>query len=135
MKSLDFLYYLKRRRRRKILNEPEIGKNDGALPLYHPITDNKNKEIKQTFFEMDKNFKIKEVKKQKKQKKVLLKFNFSLANSFNIGYYLITPLVIGVFFGLLVDNFFKSRPIFTLIFLLLGSLGTFYNLWKTVKES
>lgn len=135
MKSLDLLYYLKRRRRGKILNEPEIGRN-GEIPItYHPAINSREKEKKQTFFTVGKDLKMKEVKKEEKQKKISSKLDFSFVNFFNIGYDLITPLVIGVFFGLLIDNFLKTKSVFTTVFIFLGVTGTFYNLWKIVKES
>ena len=57
-----------------------------------------------------------------------------LAKSLNIGYYLITPILIGVFFGVAVDNVFKTQPRFALIFLIVGVTSTFYNLFKLVKD-
>lgn len=135
MKSLDLLYYLKRRRRQKILNEPEIEKNGGMPIIYRPITNNGEKEKKQTFFTVSRNFNIKEVKKEEKQKKIPRKLDFSFVNFLNIGYYLITPLLAGVFFGLLTDNFFRTKPVFITIFIFLGAVGTFYNLGKIVRET
>jgi len=132
MKSLTLFDYLKKRKR-KILNN--LGAEDGKVTsfFYRP-TKIIGREKKQTFFTVEKNFKIKPAKKEKKQKKTPTKLDFSLANSFNIGYYLITPLLIGVFFGLLLDNFLKTKPVFTLTLLSFGMMGTLYNLWKLIKE-
>lgn len=55
-----------------------------------------------------------------------------LAKSLNIGYYLITPLLAGVFFGYWMDRFFGTKPAFMLLLLGLGIAGAFYNLWKTI---
>jgi len=132
MKSLTFFDYLKKRKR-KILNNLEVENRKETSFFYRPIK-SIGREKKQTFFTIEKNFKIKPAKKEEKQKKTPTKLDFSLANSFNIGYYLITPLLIGVFFGLLLDNFLKTKPVFTLTLLSFGMMGTLYNLWKLIKE-
>lgn len=53
----------------------------------------------------------------------------------NVGYYLITPLLVGVFLGLLLDSKLRTKPFFTLFFIVLGTVSSFYNLWKIVKRS
>jgi F0F1-type ATP synthase assembly protein I len=59
---------------------------------------------------------------------------FDVAKYVSIGYYLVTPMLIGVIVGLYLDSRFKSKPLYILIFLFLGIAGTFYNLWKVTKE-
>lgn len=59
---------------------------------------------------------------------------FDVAKYLNIGYYLVTPMLIGVIVGLYLDSRFKSKPLYTLIFIFLGIAGTFYNLWKVAKN-
>lgn len=54
---------------------------------------------------------------------------------FNVGLYLIVPLLLGVFLGYYLDKRFHSKPIFTLVGILLGTISTFYNLWKLLKEA
>lgn len=61
--------------------------------------------------------------------------NLVLAKSLNIGYYLLTPLLVGVFLGILLDKYFKTQGVFTLILIILGSISSFYNLYKVAKES
>ncbi len=53
---------------------------------------------------------------------------------FDIGIYLLFPLLIGVYIGYNVDLRLKTRPTFTIFFLVLGTLSSFYNLWKLTKE-
>lgn len=62
------------------------------------------------------------------------KNNFILAFSFNVGYYLLTPLILGVIVGLIIDNKFRTKPWFTLIFILFGLLASLYNLLRITKE-
>jgi len=62
------------------------------------------------------------------------KNNFLLAFSFNVGYYLLTPLILGVIVGLFIDNKFKTKPWFTLVFILFGLLASLYNLLRITKE-
>lgn len=59
--------------------------------------------------------------------------NFLLAKYIGIGYYLGAPLLIGVFLGLAVDHFLKTKPLFIIIFIIIGTIGTFYNLFKLTK--
>lgn len=61
--------------------------------------------------------------------------NFLLAKYIGIGYYLGVPLLIGVFLGLVVDHFLKTKPLFIIIFIIIGTIGTFYNLFKITKDN
>lgn len=63
------------------------------------------------------------------------KNKFLLAFSYNIGYYLITPLILGVVVGLFFDNKFKTKPVLTLVFIFFGLIGSLYNLLRIVKEN
>lgn len=85
-------------------------------------------------YAINKGFDIQEnVGKQKEIKNA--HSNFLLAKYIGIGYYLGAPLLIEVFLGLLVDNFLKTKPLFIIIFIILGTIGTFYNLFKTSKSN
>ncbi|MBI2051325.1 AtpZ/AtpI family protein [Candidatus Roizmanbacteria bacterium] len=57
-----------------------------------------------------------------------------ISQSFNLGFYLVAPLIIGVLIGLYLDKIFGKKPSFTLIFILFGTIASFYNLLKIVKE-
>ena len=54
--------------------------------------------------------------------------------SLNVGYYILVPLIGGTFFGVLLDNYFKTRPLFIGIFLFLGVVAGFYNLLKLLRN-
>lgn len=60
--------------------------------------------------------------------------NLVIANYLNLGYYIVAPLLIGVFFGFWLDKMLNTKPIFVLIFLGGGIISSFYNLWKMTKE-
>ncbi len=47
---------------------------------------------------------------------------------------LVSSIVVGVLIGLGLDNFFLTKPIFLIIFLLLGIVAGFYNLFKSVQK-
>lgn len=53
---------------------------------------------------------------------------------FNLGFYLITPLLLGVFLGLYLDTRLNTKPIFVLVGIILGTLALFYNLFKIYKS-
>ncbi len=95
------------------------------------------KSKKSSFFEIAPDFKIIEHDKIEKitGKKKSAGNNLLLAKSLNIGYYLITPLLLGVFFGYWIDKILRTKPVFLLIFLILGIVSSFYNLWKLTQEN
>lgn len=59
-------------------------------------------------------------------------------NGYNVGLKvsmdLVASIIAGILIGLGLDNFFSTKPIFFLIFLLLGIIAGFYNLYKTIKK-
>lgn len=61
--------------------------------------------------------------------------NLLLAKYSSVGYYLVTPLLVGVFFGLSMDAYFHTKPIFLIVFLIIGVTGVFYNLYKVIKDA
>ena len=58
----------------------------------------------------------------------------ALAKYSSIGYYLVTPLLLGVAGGIGLDNFLHTKPLFTVCLIFLGTIATFYNLFKLVNE-
>jgi len=87
------------------------------------------------YFVFDKNLNFKPVSELDNKKKAPAKKDkFSLVNMLNIGYYIITPLLVGVFLGLAIDRQLKIKGVFTLIFLFFGSVAAFYNLYKLYKN-
>lgn len=83
-------------------------------------------------YEIGKDF---EIKRSVKDRKFTKNNNFLIAKYINIGYYLISPIILGVLFGVFIDIKFGTKPRFTLFLIFLGSISTFYNLWKLIKES
>ena len=59
----------------------------------------------------------------------------ALAKYLSLGYYIVTPLLVCVFFGLLIDRHFKSEPIGILFSIAIGTISTFYNLFTLVKNN
>ena len=47
---------------------------------------------------------------------------------------LISSIIVGALIGLGLDKFFSTKPIFFLIFLVLGIITGFYSLFKTMKK-
>lgn len=64
--------------------------------------------------------------KHEKEAKILSTEKIDVS-TINIGYYLITPLLIGVFLGYLIGH--------ELIGIIVGLVGTIYNLIKIVKSN
>ena len=47
---------------------------------------------------------------------------------------LISPIIVGVCIGLGLDKIFFTKPIFFLIFLLLGIIAGFFNIYKSMEK-
>lgn len=52
----------------------------------------------------------------------------------NIGVYIVVPLVAGVFIGVYLDKWLNTKPLFVLVFILLGTIASFYNLFKITTK-
>lgn len=88
-------------------------------------------------FHIDKNLEIKKGSSLKAQiinKKNSKFYNLILAKNLNLGYYLITPMIFGVFLGLFLDRLLKTGRTFFIILFSIGIIGTFYNLYKIYKD-
>lgn len=84
-------------------------------------------------FIINQDFVLKEKKINKRVKKNL-SGKLILENSFNLGYYLITPILVGVIFGLLLDQWLDKKKLFIILFLFFGSIASFYNLYRLIKD-
>ena len=65
--------------------------------------------------------------KEKKNKESVIMY-------FNVGYYLVTPILIGLGAGILIDKWIQTKPVFTLLLLVAGTVGSFYNLFTIQKK-
>lgn len=50
-----------------------------------------------------------------------------------LGWYVATCIVVGVVAGIFLDSHFGTKPIFTLLGVLLGTVAAFYGLYKMVS--
>ena len=79
--------------------------------------------------------KIDKVKKSKIQDNKYHKkpaLNYSIA--INISIELITGIGLGVFLGLMIDNYLQTKPLMLIICFILGTLVGFLNMYKTLKR-
>ncbi len=71
--------------------------------------------------------------KQKKKEKI-----HNNKQGYNLGIKismdLVSSVIAGVLIGLGVDKIFSTKPIFFIIFLLLGIITGFYSLYKSIKK-
>lgn len=89
---------------------------------------------KQIYTIINKKGEIVEVEKDQKTqyKKTSLGFPAQFAN---IGFYLITPILIGIFAGKFLDEKFRTGTFYTTILLIFGTISTFYNLYTFIKDA
>tara|TARA_B100001115_G_scaffold174749_1_gene160037 strand:+ start:248 stop:508 length:261 start_codon:yes stop_codon:yes gene_type:complete len=67
-----------------------------------------------------------EKKQNKNQPAINLGFKLSLD--------LISPIIVSTLIGLGIDKIFFTKPVFFLIFLLLGIITGFFNIFKSVNK-
>ena len=50
------------------------------------------------------------------------------------GVELISAIIVGVVIGIILDNYFQTKPIFLIIFLILGFASGIFNVFRSVKR-
>ena len=85
------------------------------------------------YFEIDKQGNLKKTNRNIKKKSKNKKDFFSEYININVGYSLVTPILIGVIIGLVLDNKFHTKPYFTVFFIFFGMISSFYNLFRLIK--
>lgn len=85
------------------------------------------------YFEIDKRGNLKKTTGFLNKKQKIKKDLFSEYADINVGYRLVTPILVGVIIGLALDNRLHSKPVFTVFFIFLGAISSLYNLFKLIK--
>lgn len=84
---------------------------------------------------IDKNFKLVNQTHHSTSQKDSKSYDYlMLAKYASMGYYVLTPILLGVFFGLGIDMYFNTRPKATVGMLVFGVIASFYNLYKIVRD-
>ncbi|MBJ57763.1 MAG: hypothetical protein CMP24_05935 [Rickettsiales bacterium] len=52
----------------------------------------------------------------------------------NLTIELITGMAIGFFLGMLLDNYLQTKPLMLIIFIVLGTIVGFYNMFRMLKK-
>lgn len=89
--------------------------------------------MKRNYFKIDKHGNLKKTSENLKKKPETKKSFFPDYININVGYSLVIPILIGVIIGLTLDSRFHSKPVFTVSFIFLGTVLSFYNLFKLIK--
>ena len=76
--------------------------------------------------------KVKKSKIQDNQYHQKPAINYSIA--INISIELITGIGLGVFLGLMIDNYLQTKPLMLIIFIVLGTIVGFYNMFRMLKK-
>lgn len=84
-----------------------------------------------TFYKIGSDLDIKKTKNLLKKEQ---KPNLDLANFLNIGYYLVVPLLLGAFLGVVIDRSLKTNY-WTVVLILLGFVASIYNLYNLTKRA
>ena len=57
-----------------------------------------------------------------------------LGNAFKLGTELVAAVAVGSIIGFILDNWFGTKPLFIILFFLLGSAAGIYNVIKAAKK-
>jgi len=69
-----------------------------------------------------------------KEKKSVSKRNSGAGFGFKISTEIVAALIVGVGIGLLVDNYFNTKPFGLIIFFILGALAGFLNVYRVMRR-
>ena len=69
-----------------------------------------------------------------KEKKSALKRNSGAGFGFKISTEIVAALIVGVGIGLLVDNYFNTKPFGLIIFFILGAFAGFLNVYHVMRR-
>lgn len=86
--------------------------------------------MKYNFFEIDKRGNLKKTDQNFNKKPKIKKDFFSEYININVGYSLVTPILIGLIVGLFLDNKFHTKPYLTVFFIFFGTISSIYNLYR-----
>lgn len=79
--------------------------------------------------------KVEKIEHIKKQKQLNRNGLIGDLNYLGVGYFISTPIVVGVMLGILIDKALKiPNNIYTIIFLIIGALGSIYNIFSLTKQ-
>lgn len=85
-------------------------------------------------FTIGADFELEETEKPKKDVESVYS-NFLIAKYLSVGYYVLVPLLLGVFVGLALDKWLHTKPTFTILGIIAGVVSAFYHLWKIAKNN
>jgi|GEM_PF-1525750 predicted F0F1-ATPase subunit len=131
-----------RHKKHRPLSSDQLGKDEDT-PFYYSFklktSRLKQKIRKKGYFEIDRYLEMKRVDSGsslniKKNADKDEENRFVLASFVNIGYYILTPIILGVVVGLYFDKIFKTKGFFVSLLIIFGALSSIYNIWKIVKE-
>ena len=71
---------------------------------------------------------------QNKENKSKSKQNSGASFGFKISTEIVAALAVGVGIGLIVDNYFSSRPFGLIIFFILGAFAGFLNVYRVMRR-
>ena len=69
-----------------------------------------------------------------KEKKSVSKRNSGASFGFKISTEIVAALIVGVGIGLLVDNYFNTKPFGLIIFFVLGAFAGFLNVYRVMRR-
>ena len=72
--------------------------------------------------------------KQDKEDKTISERKNGAGFGFKISTEIVAALVVGVFIGVIVDNYFNTKPFGLIIFFILGALAGFLNVYRVMRR-
>ncbi len=121
------LFELVRKKKRLLTHGEMISENTGFSDSKNQLT-HKNKIVT-----IDTKGKLSELLPEQVKKRKTAKRSLNLVD-LNIGFYIITPILLGVVIGIAMDNWLGRKPFFVSWGIILGTIGSFYNLISFMRK-
>ena len=78
--------------------------------------------------------KINSIEKKSHQSETMSKDKSGVSLGFKISTELVAALVVSVGIGILVDNYFNTKPLGLIIFFILGAFAGFLNIYRVMRR-
>jgi F0F1-type ATP synthase assembly protein I len=81
-------------------------------------------------YKINRRFNIEKFKNDNYNNKGNNKKIFKSLLNLNVGVYIIAPIFLFLIIGFYLDNYFNTKPFFLVLCIIIGTISSFYNLYK-----
>lgn len=125
---------LRKKKRPRLSKRPESG-DIGYSDFSESYRNDNEKQLTQQkkIVTIDSEGKLREILPQQLKKRKATKSRLNYLD-LNVGFYVLTPILLGVLIGLAMDNWLGKKPFFVSTGIVVGTIASFYNLFTFLKD-